>query len=181
MNYVPWMGHKQAWLLFILLSFVMSWTRRKHENQSIKSKPRWLSKRDEKRYSQRSGLSTILYDEEVALEGNFVCLVWLDYQSLKDYFLKSTKRKLNISVSMCFWKIALYCKLNFIFQNQFNQKLCNIMRKKLGYALWLKIACPGQITHQKFLFPLQDLTTAYKTVSQNFDIWFHSFVMSYRL
>jgi hypothetical protein len=51
---------------------------------------------------------------------------------------------------------------------QFNQKLCNIMRKKLGYALSLKIACPGQITHQKF--PLQDLTTAYKTVSQNFDI-----------
>jgi hypothetical protein len=48
------------------------------------------------------------------------------------------------------------------------------MRKKLGYALSLKIACPGQITHQKF--PLQDLTTAYKTVSQNFDIWFHSFV-----
>jgi hypothetical protein len=55
------------------------------------------------------------------------------------------------------------------------------MCKKLSYALWLKIACPGQITHQKFLFPLQDLTTAYKTMSQNFDIWFHSFVMSYRL
>ena len=115
---------------------------------------------------------------KVALEGNFVCL---DYQSLKDDFSKTTKWKLNILVYMCFWKIALYCKLNFIFQNQFNQKLRNIMRKKLGYALWLKIACPGQITHQKFLFPLQDLTTAYTTVSQNFDIWFHSFVMSYRL
>ena len=115
---------------------------------------------------------------KVALEGNFVCL---DYQSLKDYFSKTTKWKLNIWVSMCFWKIALYCKLNFIFHNQFNQKLCNIMRKTLGYALWLKIACPGQITQQKFLFPLQDLTTGYKTVSQNFDVWFHSFVMSYRL
>jgi hypothetical protein len=89
------------------------------------------------------------------LEGNFVCL---DYQSLKDYFSKTTKWKLNILVSMCFWKIALYCKLNFIFQNQFNQKLCNIMRKKLRYALWLKIACPGQITHHKFVFPLLDLT-----------------------
>ena len=45
------------------------------------------------------------------------------------------------------------------------------MHKKLGYALWLKIACPGQITHQKIVFPLQDLTlTAYKTMSQNFDI-----------
>ena len=108
---------------------------------------------------------------KVALEGNFVCL---DYQSLKDYFSKTTKWKLNILVSMCFWKIALYCKLNFIFQNQFNQTLCNLMPKKL----WLKIACPGQITHQKFLFPLHDLTTAYKTVSQDFDIWFHSFVMS---
>ena len=100
---------------------------------------------------------------KVALEGNFVCL---DYQSLKDYFSKTTKWKLNILVSMCFWKITLYCKLNFIFQNQFNQKLCNIMCKKLGYVLWLKIACPGQITHQIFLFPLQDLTTAYKTVSR---------------
>ena len=76
---------------------------------------------------------------------------------------------------MCFWKIALYCIL--IFQNQFNQKLCNIIRKKLGYALWLKIACPGQITHQKCLFPLQNLTTAYNMVSQNFDIWFHSCIM----
>jgi hypothetical protein len=28
------------------------------------------------------------------------------------------------------------------------------MHKKLGYALWLKIACPGQITNHKFLFPL---------------------------
>jgi hypothetical protein len=119
-----------------------------------------------------------VFSLKVALEGNFVCL---DYQSLKDYFSKTPKWKLNILVSMCFWKIALYCKLNFIFQNQFHQKLCNIMCKKLGYALWLKIACPGQITHQKFLFPLQDLTTAYTTVSQNFDIWFHSFVMSYRL
>jgi hypothetical protein len=54
-----------------------------------------------------------------------------------------------------FWKIALYCRLNLIFQNQFNKKLFNIMRKKLGYALWLKIACPGQITQQKFLFPLK--------------------------
>jgi hypothetical protein len=115
---------------------------------------------------------------KVALEGNFVCL---DYQSLKDYFSKTTKWKLNIWVYMCFWKIALYCKLNFIFQNQFNQKLCNIMYTKLVYVLWLKIACPGQITQQKFLFPLQDLTTGYKTVSQNFDVWFHSFVMSYRL
>jgi hypothetical protein len=112
---------------------------------------------------------------KVPLEGNFVCL---EYQSLKDYFSKTTKWKLNILVSMCFWKIALYCKLNFIFQNQLNQKLCIIMHNKLGYALWLKIACPGQITHQKFLFPLHDLTTAYKTVSQDFDIWFHSFVMS---
>ena len=109
----------------------------------------------------------------VALEENCVCL---DYQSLKDYFSKTTKWKLNILVSISCWKIALYCKLNFIFQNKFNQKLCNIMRKKLGYVLWLKIAC--QITCQKFVFPLQDLTTAYKTVSRNFDIWFHSFVMS---
>jgi hypothetical protein len=83
--------------------------------------------------------------------------------------------------SETFWKIALYYKLNFIFQNQFIQKLCNIMCKKLGYALWLKIACPGQITHHNFLFPLQDLTTAYKTVYKNFDIWFHSCVMSYGL
>jgi hypothetical protein len=36
---------------------------------------------------------------KVALEGNFVCL---DYQSLKDYFSKTTKWKLNILVSMCF-------------------------------------------------------------------------------
>ena len=114
---------------------------------------------------------------KVALEANFVCL---DYQSLKEYFSKSTKWKLNILVSMCFWRIALYCTLNFIFQIHFNQRLCNIMRKKLGYALWLKIAYPGQITHQQFLFPLQDITTAYTTVSQNFDIWFHSF-MSYSL
>jgi hypothetical protein len=97
---------------------------------------------------------------KVALEGNCGCL---DYQSLKDYFSKTTKWKLNILVSMCFWKIALYCRLHLIFQNQFNQKLFNIMRKKLGHALWLKIACPGQITHHKFVFPLQDLTTAYKT------------------
>jgi hypothetical protein len=48
---------------------------------------------------------------------------------------------------------------------QFNQNLCNIMRKKLGYALWLKIACPGQITQQKFVFLLQDLTTGYKSCS----------------
>jgi hypothetical protein len=82
---------------------------------------------------------------------------------------------------MSFWKIDLYCKLNFIFQNQLNQKLSNKIRKILGYTLWLKIACPGQITHHKYLFPLQDQTTAYKTVSQNFDIWFYSFVMSYRL
>jgi hypothetical protein len=34
---------------------------------------------------------------KVALEGNFVCL---DYQSLKDYFSKTTKWKLNIWVSM---------------------------------------------------------------------------------
>ena len=74
-------------------------------------------------------------------------MICLDYQSLKDYFSKTTKWKLNILVSMCFWKIDLYCKLHFIFRNQFNQKLCNIMHKKLGYALWLKIACPGQITH----------------------------------
>jgi hypothetical protein len=131
----------------------------------------------------------------------------LDYQSLKDYFSKTTYWKLNILVFMCFWKIALYCKLNFIFQNQFNQKLCIfkkfqqkifficmiypvygkgklnwpslprtrihivvLLYNYIEYALWLKIACPGQITHQKFLFPLHDLTTAYKTVSQNFDI-----------
>jgi len=35
----------------------------------------------------------------VALEGNFV---YLDYQSLKDYFSKTTKWKLNILGSMCF-------------------------------------------------------------------------------
>jgi hypothetical protein len=125
-----------------------------------------------------SFLFSIYFQFKVALDGNFVCL---DYQSLKDYFSKTTKWKLNILVSMCFWKMALYCKLNVIFQNQSNQKLCNIMRKKLGYALWLKIACPGQITYQKFVFPLQDLTTVYKTMPQNFDIRFHSFVMSYRL
>jgi tRNA(His) 5'-end guanylyltransferase len=79
-----------------------------------------------------SFLFSIYFQFKVALDGNFVCL---DYQSLKDYFSKTTKWKLNILVSMCFWNIALDCKLNFIFQNQFNQKLCNIMRKKIEYAL----------------------------------------------
>ena len=76
-----------------------------------------------------------LWIVKVALEGNFVCL---DYQSLKDYFSKTTKWKLNIWVYMCFWKIALYCKLNFIFQNQFNQKLCNIMHKKTSICSLIK-------------------------------------------
>jgi hypothetical protein len=59
-------------------------------------------------------------------------LPWLPI--FKRLFLKNYKWKLNILVSMCFWKIALYCKLNFIFQNQFNQELCNIICKQLGYA-----------------------------------------------
>jgi hypothetical protein len=54
------------------------------------------------------GKLKLRYCFKVALEGNFVCL---DYQSLKDYFSKTAEWKLNILVSMCFWKIALYCKL----------------------------------------------------------------------